>query len=144
MTDMQPLPPVIEQNPPVTRQARSPLHDALERVGDRWSLAVVRALLDGSRRFSELERAVEGVSPTMLSRRLGQLEADGIVVARPYSSRPVRHRYELTDLGLGLAPVIDLLVQWGARSATGGAPAPASGADQRGPGDELPDELFYA
>lgn len=124
---------------------RSPLHDALERVGDRWSLAVVRALLDGPRRFSELESMVEGVSPTILSRRLGQLEADGLVVARPYSSRPVRHRYELTDLGLGLAPIIDLLIQWGARAGTETASVlPATGTHDSGVAYESPDDLFYA
>ena len=128
----------------MTPANRAPLPDALERVGDRWSLAVVRALLDGPRRFGELETAVEGVSPTILSRRLGQLEADGIVVARPYSSRPVRHRYELTDLGLGLAPVIDLLIQWGARTGTASVSAAAASGTDDGAAHESPDELYYA
>src|SRR4051812_25628360 len=89
----------VRQTPPVSR----PLDDALERIGDRWTLLVVDALLAGPRRFGELGEQVEGIAPNILTRRLRQLEADGIVVAAPYSHRPVRLSYELTGPGRDLA-----------------------------------------
>lgn len=91
---------------------RTAVDRAATLVGDRWSLVVVDALLGGAARFSELERAVAGISPNVLSARLKQLEADGVVVAEPYQQRPVRHAYRLTDRGRSLADVLDLLAAW--------------------------------
>ena len=95
--------------------APSALDEALARIGDRWTLLVVEALLGGSRRFNELQRDVPGLAPNILSDRLKRLERDGLVVGRPYSERPLRLAYELTADGLGLAGVLRLLVDWGAR-----------------------------
>jgi DNA-binding HxlR family transcriptional regulator len=92
--------------------ADNPLARAVSRVGDRWSLLVVDALMDGPLRFGDLQAAIEGLAPNILSRRLKQLEADGLVVAEPYSQRPVRHSYRLTASGLELAGVLRLLAQW--------------------------------
>jgi DNA-binding HxlR family transcriptional regulator len=97
-----------------------PLAEALERVGDRWTLAVVQALLDGPRRFSELTAAVEGIAPNTLADRLRRLERDGLLVARPYCERPPRHAYELTDEGRALQPAIAALAAWGDRRAADG------------------------
>jgi DNA-binding HxlR family transcriptional regulator len=93
----------------------SPLEAALERVGDRWSLLLVEALLAGPRRFNELGEAVPGIAPNILTDRLRSLERDGLVVARPYSHRPPRSTYELTDAGRELAGAVRLLSEWGAR-----------------------------
>ena len=87
---------------------------ALERVGDRWSLLVVDALLAGPRRYGELQADVEGIATNVLSQRLKQLERAGVVVSRPYSSRPPRYAYELTAAGHELAGALRLLSQWGA------------------------------
>jgi DNA-binding HxlR family transcriptional regulator len=95
------------------------LATAVARVGDRWSLLIVDALLDGSRRFGELQGAVDGVAPNILSARLKQLEKEGLVVSRPYSSRPVRVDYELTEQGHDLADALRLLASWGASAAPG-------------------------
>jgi len=100
----------------------SPLAEAVARVGDRWSLLLVDALLDGPRRFGDLEAAVEGVAPNVLSRRLKDLAADGIVVATRYQDRPPRYEYDLTAAGRDLAGALRLLAQWGA--ARTGEPAP--------------------
>ncbi len=101
----------------------SALEEAVRRVGDRWSLLLVDALLPGPRRFGELEGAFEGLAPNVLSKRLKRLEADGLVVARPYSRRPPRLEYGLTAGGRELAGALRLLAQWGAgRSASGEAP----------------------
>jgi DNA-binding HxlR family transcriptional regulator len=105
--------------------AQQALAAALERVGDRWSLLVVDALLAGPRRYGELQSDVEGIATNVLSQRLKQLEAAGVVVSRPYSTRPPRYAYELTAAGQELAGALRLLSQWGADRAgaePGGGP----------------------
>ena len=94
--------------------AASPLDAALSRVGDRWALLVVHALLDGPRRFSDLAEAVPRIAPNVLSHRLKHLEREGVVAARAYSRRPPRFAYELTAAGAELAGTLRLLAQWGA------------------------------
>lgn len=97
----------------------APLADALERVGDRWSLLVVHALLQGARRFGELEEAVTGIAPNILSSRLKRLEEQGVVLATPYQDRPARYAYDLTEAGRDLAGALRLLAQWGAAMSGG-------------------------
>ena len=91
---------------------RRALDQAATLVGDRWTLLLVHALLDGPGRFSSLQEQVEGISPNALSSRLKRLEDDGLVVAEPYQDRPVRHAYRLTDRGHELAGVLRLLAAW--------------------------------
>jgi DNA-binding HxlR family transcriptional regulator len=100
----------------------SPLADALARVGDRWTLLLVAALLDGERRFNELQEQLDGIAPNVLSARLKQLGEDALVVSRPYSERPPRFVYELTESGRELAGALRLLADWGARSGGSGEP----------------------
>jgi DNA-binding HxlR family transcriptional regulator len=95
------------------------LADALAAVGDRWTLLVVAALLEGPRRFGELQEEVAGIAPNVLSQRLRQLERNALVVARPYSERPPRFDYELSASGRELAGALRLLAGWGARRAEG-------------------------
>ena len=105
----------------------SPLEAALERVGDRWSLLVVEALLDGPRRFNELGEAVPGIAPNILTDRLRRLERERILVATPYQERPPRMSYALTADGRDLASALRLLADWGARrvpAADGSIAAP--------------------
>lgn len=85
---------------------------ALEIVGERWSLLVVRDLLLGPQRFTDLARSLPDITPTRLTSRLRQLEAAGIVAREP----PTAGRevwYRLTEAGLDLAPVVDALTVWG-------------------------------
>jgi DNA-binding HxlR family transcriptional regulator len=109
---------------PTTTPASLPsaLAAALDRVGDRWSLLVVEALLPGSRRFNELGEAVPGIAPNILSDRLRRLERAGIVVATPYLRRPVRMEYALTADGRELAGALALLAEWGSRRGGEGEP----------------------
>jgi DNA-binding HxlR family transcriptional regulator len=93
----------------------SPLDAALVRVGDRWTLLIVEALLRGARRFNELLDDVNGIAPNILSQRLKHLEREAMITARPYSKRPPRLSYELTAAGRELAGALMLLAQWGAR-----------------------------
>lgn len=98
------------------------LDEAVRRVGDRWTLLLVDALLPGPRRFGELLEGFDGLAPNILSKRLKALEADGIVTVAPYSRRPYRVAYALTASGLELAGALRLLTQWGAaRGAVGAA-----------------------
>lgn len=101
---------------PAAEPVRSPLQAALDRVGDRWSLLVVESLLDGPRRFNDLAAELPGIAPNILSDRLKRLERERVLVARPYSQRPVRLSYELTADGRELAGALRLLADWGSRS----------------------------
>ena len=97
------------------RDEPSPLGEALARVGDRWTLLLVSALLDGPRRFNDLLEAVPGIAPNILSQRLKHLEGERLLIARAYSTRPARYAYELTAAGQELAGALLLLADWGAR-----------------------------
>jgi len=103
-------------------QAISPLDAALQRVGDRWTLLVVEALLEGPRRFGDLKDAVGSIAPNVLTQRLRALEAERLVIAQPYSDRPPRYVYELSDAGLELAGALRALADWGARHGGGEPP----------------------
>lgn len=96
-------------------RAPTPLESALERVGDRWSLLLVEALLDGGRRFNELGEVLPSIAPNILADRLRRLERERIVVATPYQQRPPRMSYALTSDGQDLASALRLLADWGAR-----------------------------
>jgi len=96
----------------------TPLEAALDRVGDRWSLLLVEALLDGPRRFGELRDALPRIAPNILTDRLRRLEREGIVLARPYQDRPPRAEYTLSADGRDLAGALRLLADWGSRRAT--------------------------
>jgi DNA-binding HxlR family transcriptional regulator len=85
---------------------------ALETVGDRWSLLIVRDLLAGPRRFGDLRRLLTTVTAKSLTVRLRQLEAEGIVT-REHEPGRREVRYELTDKGRDLAPVLEALLGWG-------------------------------
>src|SRR5256885_17081686 len=100
---------------PADPRAASPLADALALVGDRWTLQIVEALLDGPRRFNDLLDEVAGIAPNILTQRLRHLEREALVVAQPYSERPPRFVYELTSGGRELAGALRLLADWGAR-----------------------------
>jgi DNA-binding HxlR family transcriptional regulator len=101
---------------------QTPLAAALERVGDRWSLLLIEALLGGPRRFGELSEAVDGIAPNILSERLKRLERERLLRATPYSERPPRFTYALTDEGLELAGVLRLLADWGSRGSVHAEP----------------------
>lgn len=91
-----------------------PVAKAMELLDERWTLLVVRELLDGSARFSELRRGVPHISPTLLSKRLALLARVGVVVR---DEGPPGVRYVLTPAGQDLRPVVDALGAWGLRWA---------------------------
>jgi DNA-binding HxlR family transcriptional regulator len=87
---------------------------ALEVVGERWSLLIVRDLLLGYRRFDELHERL-GIARNVLAARLELLAEEGVLERRPYQERPLRYDYHLTAKGRDLWPVIMSLVSWGDR-----------------------------
>lgn len=92
-------------------------------VGDRWSLRLVGALLDGDRTFGELASDITRIAPTILTARLRTLQRLGLLTATPYEHRPLRMRYSLTAPGRRLAAAIATLTEWGA--AREGAAGPS-------------------
>jgi DNA-binding HxlR family transcriptional regulator len=84
----------------------------LDRIADKWSLLIIALLDDGSMRFTELKRMIDGVSQRMLTVTLRQLERDGLVLRTVHPVVPPRVDYELTELGRTLHQTVQALVQW--------------------------------
>ena len=99
----------------MTRIAQCPIANTLDLVGDRWTLLIVRDLLRGRARYTDLALSVEGVPLSILAGRLKMLEHEGIVVKRPYSAHPPRADYLLTQKGHELGVVVGALSSWGER-----------------------------
>jgi DNA-binding HxlR family transcriptional regulator len=116
-------------------------HAAVELIGRRWTGAILAILLDGEAlRFSELAGAVPELSDRMLSDRLKELEARGLVERTVYAGRPLRVEYALTRMGFALGPAVGELHVWAQRwlavfepvpTPRGGAPVPADRAAPR-------------
>jgi DNA-binding HxlR family transcriptional regulator len=98
-----------------------PIADALDLVGDRWSLLVLRELGFGVLRFNDIRRHT-GIARDRLSNRLRQLEADGLIARRLYHEHPPRYEYMLTEAGQALTPVLRALREWGEAYLTGSYP----------------------
>jgi DNA-binding HxlR family transcriptional regulator len=97
--------------------------ESLEVIGERWSLLIVRDVLNGNRRFGQIQSSL-GVARNVLSARLQRLVAEGILVRRPYQQSPERFEYFLTEKGLDLWPALIALLAWGDRHSPepGGPP----------------------
>jgi DNA-binding HxlR family transcriptional regulator len=87
---------------------------ALEAVGERWSLLIVRDVMNGRRRFDAIQASL-GVARNVLASRLQRLVDEGILERRPYREGAVRHAYFLTEKGLDLWPALVALLAWGDR-----------------------------
>ena len=88
------------------------VREVLNRVGDKWSVLIVQLLAGGPKRFSDLRRAIEGISQRMLTLTLKGLERDGLVTRTVFPTVPPRVEYELTDLGCTLRKPIQTLAKW--------------------------------
>jgi DNA-binding HxlR family transcriptional regulator len=87
-------------------------HHAIELIGRRWTGAILRAMLSGEARFSDIASVVPGLSDRLLSERLKELEAEGIVTRTVVASTPVRVDYALTEKGQALSEVIAAVSTW--------------------------------
>ena len=88
------------------------LHAAIELIGAKWSGAVLQVLFTGSHRFADIRAAIPGVSDMMLTRRLRELEAAGLVERRVVPLSPVHVEYHLTQMGREAGPVLDAVIAW--------------------------------
>ena len=91
------------------------LADALALIGHKWTLLIVEDLLGGPRRFTQIERSLGSANPKMVTARLRELEAAGLVSRAIYAEVPPRVEYALTDRGRELRPAIEALRRFGAR-----------------------------
>jgi DNA-binding HxlR family transcriptional regulator len=105
--------------PPTPTPKRHPYHQwapdarALDLVGDKWTLLIVRDLASGPRRFVELQRVLPGISTEQLRSRLNRMVADGLLTRQRYREVPPRVDYELTARSVELLPVLGALARWG-------------------------------
>lgn len=98
-------------------------HEAVELVGRRWTGAILRVLMDGPLRFSEVAQAVPELSDRLLSERMKQLEARGIVERNVLPGPPLRVEYQLSRMGHDLEPALSELERWALRWLRGRVPA---------------------
>ncbi|MDE1460913.1 winged helix-turn-helix transcriptional regulator [Spartinivicinus poritis] len=89
-----------------------PIRNVVAQIGDKWSILILFALVDGPDRFNSLKSRIEGISQRMLTQTLRDLERDGFVLRTVYPQVPVKVEYELTELGKGLSASVWKLVSW--------------------------------
>lgn len=90
-----------------------PVETTLKLIGNKWEVLVLRDLMPGTKRFGELKQSIGGVSQKVLTAKLREMEASGLVERHVYAEVPPRVEYSLTPLGRSLKPVLDSLEQWG-------------------------------
>ena len=95
------------------RQSKCPAEFTLAMIGGRWKIPLIFHLLNGAKRFSELVRALTGVTQKMLTQQLREMERHGLVQRQVYAQVPPKVVYSLTPLGRSLKPVVDAMCRWG-------------------------------
>jgi DNA-binding HxlR family transcriptional regulator len=118
----------------MTKRYHCPVELTVDVVGGKWRAVILAHLKEGAHRYGELRRRMPAISEKMLTQRLRELEADGLVAREDHDTVPPHVEYRLTDEGRGLAPVLQALYDWGldraARTAT-----PIDGVVPQRPGD---------
>lgn len=94
-----------------------PVELAVDVIGGRWRTVILARLKEGVHRYGELRRLIPGISEKMLTQRLRELEADGLVSRRDLGTVPPHVEYDLTDEGRSLVPVLQAMYDWGAARA---------------------------
>ena len=89
-----------------------PIELVFELIGNKWKVRILRDLLDGQKRFGELKKST-GASQKSLTTHLRELEEDEIVIRKAYPQIPPKVEYSLTDVGISLAPILDVMAGWG-------------------------------
>lgn len=112
-----------------------PIQRTIALIGDKWKILVLCTLADGTKRFGELQRAMEGITPKVLTRQLRDLERDGLVARQVYPQVPPRVDYSLTPLGESLMPILGQLHDWAVKNsaallAAHAEPSPAPVAER--------------
>jgi DNA-binding HxlR family transcriptional regulator len=94
-----------------------PIQRTMAMIADKWKVVVIYSLGQRTMRFGELQRALEGITPKVLTRQLRDLEGDGLVSRRVHAEIPPRVEYSLTTLGRELLPILDQLHEWATRNS---------------------------
>lgn len=90
-----------------------PVETTLTLIGDKWKVLILRELLDGTKRFGELKKAIGSVSQKVLTAQLRDMEAKGLLTRTVYAEVPPRVEYTLTETGYSLKPILDAMWAWG-------------------------------
>ena len=90
-----------------------PVETTLTLISDKWKVLILRALLQGTKRFGELKKAIGHVSQKVLTSQLRQMEESGLLTRKVYAEVPPRVEYTLTDVGYSLKPIMDAMWAWG-------------------------------
>ncbi|MEZ0244627.1 MAG: winged helix-turn-helix transcriptional regulator [Sphingomonas sp.] len=96
-----------------------PIATTLDLVGDRWTLVLLRDMLNGKSRFSDFLASPERITTNVLTDRLTRMEAAGLVEKKRYAERPKRYAYSLTQMGGDLRPVVQAMCRWANRHVPG-------------------------
>jgi DNA-binding HxlR family transcriptional regulator len=99
------------------RRTKCPAEITLAVIGGRWKVLILYELFQGVKRFSELQRALPGITQKMLTQQLREMERDGIVQRTVYPQVPPRVEYKLTPRGETLKPVVGAMCRWGAKQS---------------------------
>jgi DNA-binding HxlR family transcriptional regulator len=103
-----------------------PIASTLELIGDRWTLVLLRDLVNGKSRYKEFLESPEGIASNILTARLTAMEEDGLIESRLYETRPKRYAYRLTRKGAALLPLLQEYCRWGEANLPNRWKAPAS------------------
>ena len=94
-----------------------PIQRTVALISDKWKVLIICILADGTKRFGELQRAMEGITPTVLTRALRDLESDGLIKRTVFAEVPPRVEYSLVPLGESLLPILEQLHDWAEANA---------------------------
>ena len=94
------------------KRSACPVACALDIIGDKWTLLIIRDLIKGKHRYNEFLESKEAITTNILANRLQRLEEAGLIFKSPYQNNPVRYEYFLTDTGNTLRPVVRSIVEW--------------------------------
>lgn len=103
----------MKNSTPIVETHDGCIASAMEIIGNKWTALILRDLTDGPKRFSELERSLDGISPRTLSQRLEDLATHKIITKQAYAEVPPRTEYSLTQKGEDLVPVLQQMANWG-------------------------------
>jgi DNA-binding HxlR family transcriptional regulator len=109
----KPPSPCFHQDSAACNNALAAVRDSLYVIGGKWKLPIIIALMEGSQRFRELQRSLEGITPKVLSKELKDLELNAFVIRTVYDTTPVTVEYRLTEYSQTLRPVLHALRVWG-------------------------------
>lgn len=90
-----------------------PVEMTLQLIGNRWTVLIIRDLLEGTKRFGELKKSIGLVTQKVLTQNLREMEESGLLTRKVYAEVPPRVDYTLTELGYSLKPILDSMIEWG-------------------------------